>query len=232
MGTISIIAIDGPAASGKSTLGIRLAEKLGYLYFDTGVMYRAVAWSALEHGIDVADESRVASLAETIQIDVRPPSEDDGRVADVIVDGKDVTWSIRDAEVDATVSIVAAYPGVRAALTAKQRRVGLRGKVVMVGRDIGTVVLPEADLKLYLEASPQVRAKRRYQERQARDEVVSYESILESMRRRDRLDSTREVAPLQPAEDAILLDSEGLDAEQVFDKVITLLNDRCVGSDG
>ena len=145
---LSIIAIDGPAASGKSTLGRRLADSLGYLFFDTGVMYRAVTWSALQHSMDLGDEAAVTDLAEKIQIDVAPASRSDGRVCDVIVEGKDITWETRRPEVDANVSVVSAYRGVRSAMSKQQRRIGQRGKVVMVGRDIGTVVLPEADLNL------------------------------------------------------------------------------------
>ena len=128
----SIIAIDGPAASGKSTLAKRLAEHLNYLYFDTGVMYRAVTWIVLDHGVSFRDEAAVTELAETIPIDVRPPTVDDGRDYDVLVQGQDITWKIRRAEVEANVSVVSAYPGVRRALSEQQRRVGLRGKVVMV----------------------------------------------------------------------------------------------------
>ena len=160
----NIIAIDGPAASGKSTLGRRLADSLGYLFFDTGVMYRAVTWSAIQRGLEISDEAAVTSLAETVQIDVRPPSKEDGRACDVLLDGVDITWETRRPEVEANVSPVSAYSGVRQALAAKQRRIGLRGQVVMVGRDIGTVVLPEADLKIYLDASAEQRALRRYLE--------------------------------------------------------------------
>ncbi len=215
----NIIAIDGPAASGKSTLGRRLADYLGYLFFDTGVMYRAVTWLALQRGINVYDEARVTALAEEVQIDVLPPSQADGRLYDVRVDHQDVTWEIRRPEVDRAVSVVSAYPGVRKALTAQQRRIGLRGRVVMVGRDIGTVVLPEADLKIYLDASPEERARRRFAELKARGQSADYETILQQVRERDRLDSTRDVAPLQAAADAVRIDSDRLSADEVFEKV-------------
>jgi CMP/dCMP kinase len=149
----STIAMDGPAASGKSTIGLRLAHALGYTFFDTGVMYRAVAWLALQRRLDLLDEAAVTKLAEEANLDIRPASKKDGRACDVLAEGQDVTWETRRPEVDANVSVVSAYPGVRRALSAHQRRIGLRGKVVMVGRDIGTVVLPEADLKIYLDAS-------------------------------------------------------------------------------
>jgi cytidylate kinase len=215
----SIIAIDGPAASGKSTLARQLADELGYLYFDTGVMYRAVTWVALQHGLAIRDEAAVTSLAETIQIDVRPPSRHDGRAYDVWVEGKDITWDIRRPEVDANVSPVAAYAGVRKALSAQQRRIGQRGRVVMVGRDIGTVVLPEAGLKIYLDASAEERARRRYDELVGRGEQASYDEILAGVRRRDHIDSTREVAPLSIAQDAVVLDSNGLSIPQVLQRV-------------
>ncbi len=160
----SIIAIDGPAASGKSTLGLRLSNELGYLFFDTGVMYRAITWLALKFDMDLRDEAEVTNLAETTQIDVAPASKSDGRACDVLIAGKDITWETRLPEVDANVSVVSAYRGVRAALSKQQRRIGQRGNVVMVGRDIGTVVLPEADLKIYLDATAEERSKRRYDE--------------------------------------------------------------------
>jgi cytidylate kinase len=218
----SIIAIDGPAASGKSTLGFRLAEALGYLFFDTGVMYRAVTWAVIDRSINPNDEAAVTALAEQVVIDVRPPSASDGRACDVLVDGRDATWEVRKPEVEAFVSVVAAYPGVRKALSAQQRRIGLRGQVVMVGRDIGTVVLPEADLKIYLDASAEIRAQRRYDEVVNRGGSADYEAILANVRERDRIDSTRAVAPLTAAGDAIRLDSDSLDAEQVFQKVKAL----------
>jgi len=218
----NIIAIDGPAASGKSTLGRRLADSLGYLFFDTGVMYRAVTWVTLQSGVEVGDEAAVTRLAETVQIDVRPPSKEDGRACDVLADGIDITWETRTSEVEANVSPVSAYRGVRQALAAQQRRIGLRGRVVMVGRDIGTVVLPEADLKIYLDASAEQRARRRYNEIIGRGGQADYKQILAGVRRRDKIDSTRAFSPLRPAADAILLDSDRLNADEVFAKVQSL----------
>jgi cytidylate kinase len=217
-----IIAIDGPAASGKSTLGFRVAEALGYLFFDTGLMYRAVTWLALERGLDLNDESAVTQLAEEVPIEVAAPSFMDGRQCDVVVDGHDITWEIRDPLVDANVSTVSAYPGVRRALSMQQRRIGMLGHVVMVGRDIGTVVMPEADLKIYLDASAEQRARRRFDEVIARGGAVDYNVTLEKVRDRDRIDSTRAVAPLRPADDALIVDSDQLDADQVFEKVMAL----------
>jgi len=214
-----IIAIDGPAASGKSTLGRRLADSLGYLFFDTGVMYRAVTWVMLEHGIDVKDEAAVTRLAETVQIDVLSPSKADGRACDVLADGKDITWETRTPEVEAYVSPVSAYRGVRKALATQQRRIGLRGKVVMVGRDIGTVVLPEARLKIYLDATAEERARRRYKEIIDRGVKAEYQAILEGVRMRDEIDSHRAFSPLRAAEDAVVIDSDNMNADEVFAKV-------------
>ncbi|PKN92645.1 MAG: cytidylate kinase [Chloroflexi bacterium HGW-Chloroflexi-6] len=222
MSDLSIIAIDGPAASGKSTLGFRLAEALGYLYFDTGLMYRAVTWLALQRGIDPLDEAAVTRLAEDVPIEVSPASFEDGRPCDIVVDGQDITWKIRQPEVDSNVSVVAAYRGVREALTVQQRRIGLRGRVVMVGRDIGTVVLPEAHIKIYLDASAEERARRRYEETLQRGGTANLEEILSKVNERDRIDSTRDVAPLKAADDAILIDSDKLNADQVFQKALSL----------
>jgi len=218
----SIIAIDGPAASGKSTLAFRLARSLGYLYFDTGLMYRAVTWLALSRKVDIKDETFVTRLAESIPIDVTAPSLEDGRSCDVVVDGQDITWEIRKPEVESNVSIVSAYAGVRQALTLQQRRIGLRGRVVMVGRDIGTVVLPDADLKIYLDASAEERARRRYNEILGRGGHAKYEEILTKVIERDQIDSTRVIAPLKPAADAVILDSDQLDADTVFEKAYDL----------
>jgi cytidylate kinase len=218
-----IIAIDGPAASGKSTLAKRLAEFLGYLYFDTGVMYRAITWVTLDRDVLPTDEEGVTNLAETVTIDVQPPTVDDGRDFDILVGGKDITWEIRTPGVEANVSMISAYPGVRTALSAQQRRVGLRGEVVMVGRDIGTVVLPEADLKVYLDASVEERAQRRFQERISRGDQIVFEDVLDAMRKRDQIDSTRDVAPLRAAEDAIVIDSDAMDIEMVLQKTKALV---------
>lgn len=220
---IRIIAIDGPAASGKSTLAERLASRIGYLYFDTGVMYRAVTLAGLRAGFPPSDEKLITELASEISIDVRPPSQTDGRQYDVVVNGEDVTWEIRSEEVDANVSKISAYSGVRRAMTERQREIGKRGEVIMVGRDIGTVVLPEADLKLYLDASVEARARRRYEERQARGEEVDYDEVLESMRIRDRIDSSRDVAPLHPADDAVIIDTTVLSVDETTERALELI---------
>jgi len=221
----NIVAIDGPAASGKTTVANRLAEKWGYLFFDTGVMYRAVTWLAVHKKISTKDESRVTDLAEQIKIEISPPSQEDGREYDVIADGIDVTWMIRKRKVDARVSRVSAYPGVRKALTQQQRRIGLVGKVIMVGRDIGTVVLPEADLKIYLDASVEERANRRYKQRVDRGEHVALSNILKKLEKRDKIDSTRDVAPLRAAEDAVVINTDKLTIEEVVAQIEKIAQD-------
>jgi cytidylate kinase len=214
-----IVAIDGPAASGKTTVANQLAEKWGYLLFDTGVMYRAVTWLAMHKDISTKDEQAVSTLAHEVNIDVLPPSKDDGREYDVLADGIDVTWFIREQKVDRKVSRVSAYPEVRKALTVQQRRIGLRGNVIMVGRDIGTVVLPEADLKIFLDASVEERARRRYQQRLDRGEKAHYEKILSILKKRDRIDSTREIAPLCAADDAIIINTDDLGIPAVVSEI-------------
>lgn len=234
----AIIAIDGPAASGKSTVGFRLANVLDYLFFDTGVMYRAVTWAALAQGVAIDDEEAIGALAHAITIDIRPPQPDqqDGRHATVLVDGRDVTWLIRAPEVDRNVSAVSAYPEVRTAMTTKQRAIAQRyGRgdaekrgIVMVGRDIGTVVMPDAPLKLYVDAAPEERARRRHQELAKQGKHVPYDEVLADMVRRDRIDSERALSPLCRAEDAIRIDNSTQSADdtlaQALDALRTTVN--------
>lgn len=217
------IAIDGPSASGKSTIGALLAHELGYLYFDTGVMYRAVAAIALARGVKIGDEAAITALAEQVRLDIATPAINDGRDVTVLADGVDITWDIRRREVEKAVSPVSTYPGVRAALRLQQRRIGEAGRIVMVGRDIGTVVLPDADLKIYLDATLAERARRRFLERVARGEEVDFEQVQHDVRHRDEIDSTREHAPLAAADDAILVDSTGLSVEEVLQRVLGLI---------
>ncbi len=223
MSLINLIAIDGPAASGKSTLAEIISKRLGYFYFDTGAMYRAVTLAALERFGNVDNEEQVVELAGNIQIDVRPSTVNDGRSMDVLVDGKDVTWQIRTPQVDQKVSKVSAYAGVRKAMTEQQRRIGERGQMVMVGRDIGTVVFPDAAFKIYLEASPEERSRRRYAEILQRGGSASFDEILASIKKRDAIDSSREVAPLSVAADAHIIDSDGKTIDEVVEEVLKIL---------
>ncbi len=221
------IAIDGPAASGKTTVGELLARRLGYLFLDTGVMYRAVTWAALRDDVDVRDQDRVTELAHELEIRIADSTQDDGRQYTVLVDGVDVTWHIRSPAVDTDVSIVAAYPGVRRALVPMQRRTADEEPVVMVGRDIGTVVLPNADLKIFLDATVEERARRRWQEMRDRGkEEVDYRTVLDSMRRRDMIDKSRDVSPLRPAWDAVAIDTTGLTVDEVVDEAHRLVEER------
>lgn len=219
---VSSIAIDGPAASGKSTLAKRMARHLGYLYFDTGVMYRAVTYAALQQDVPIGDEDAISRLAGGLDIDVQP-NGGEGQPFRVLLDGENITGHIRSADIDRHVSEVSTYPGVRQAMTARQRQIAQRGRVVMVGRDIGTVVLPDADLKIYLDASVEARARRRFGEIRAQGGKQDYESVLESMRQRDRLDSSRALAPLKPAEDAVILDTTRLSIDEVFEEALSLV---------
>ena len=221
---IQTIAIDGPAGSGKSTIGWGLARHLGFLYFDTGVMYRAVTLAALQRALDMRDEAIISTMSEAIRIEVLPPTTDDGRQYTVLLDDDDVTWAIRQPDVDANVSIISAYPRVRSAMVREQRRVAHRGRVVMVGRDIGTVVMPTADLKLYLDASVEERARRRTLELRRRGEAADYPSILTSMQARDYTDTTRATSPLKPAEDALIVDCTNMDAQDTLEYVIKLVD--------
>lgn len=220
------ITLDGPAASGKSTLGERLAESLDFMYLDTGVMYRAVTLAVLKKNVDVNDEGQVTKVAEEMDLDIHPATIDDGRSNDVILEREDVTWEIRLPDVEAHVSQVSAYKGVRVAMTKKQREIGNRGGIVMVGRDIGTVVLPDAEIKLYLDASVEERAKRRYLELLNRGKQATYESVLDDLKRRDKIDSSRAIAPLRPAEDAIMIDSDHMNAEEVFQYIFKLVKEK------
>jgi len=217
------IAIDGPAASGKSTIGRMLADHLGFLFLDTGCMYRAATLAALRKKIDVNDEVAVVALTEGLDLDIHPLSEEiDGRLYTVMLGGKDVTWDLRDADVDVNVSQVSAYKGVRTDLVRRQRELASRGRVVVVGRDIGTVVLPMAPLKLYIVASVEERAKRRWLEQKVRDESMTFEQVLADIGRRDQFDGHRQHSPMRRADDAIVVDTTDRAPDQVLCEILSL----------
>jgi len=217
------IAIDGPAGAGKSTIGALVAERLGYLFLDTGAMYRAVALAALERGIDPDDAIALETLAREVRINIGPPTIRDGRAYTVLLDGKDVTWDIRDGRIDRVVSQVARVPAVRDAMLEQQRSLAARGRVVMVGRDIGTVVLPDAERKIFLTASAAERARRREEELAARGEQRPRQELLHEILRRDQLDSERAVAPLRAADDAIVVETDGQSVGQALDRVLSVI---------
>jgi cytidylate kinase len=213
------IAIDGPAGVGKSTVGERLAKQLHYLYLDTGAMYRALTWLALQRKIDLDDTAALGALAETFDLEIILPTVADGRQYTVLVEGRDVTWELRSPEVDRAVSLVSRHPPVRAAMRRRQREIGERGGVVMAGRDIGTVVLPNAQLKIYLTASLEERARRRWLELRAKEDTApTFEEVLAEVERRDALDSAQSA----PAADAVLIHTDHLSVEQVIQHILEL----------
>jgi len=213
-----IIAIDGPVGSGKSTVARRVAAMLGYTHLDSGAMYRAVGLKALRAGVPLDSAERLAEIAEAARIDLVPQ---DGKLR-VLLDGEDVTEAIRTHDVAHAASVAAAVPGVRHPMVDEQRRAGAQGGVVMEGRDIGSVVFPDADLKIFLDASPEVRAARRQREHEEKGEPMEFEKVLEEVLARDRRDREREMSPLVRAADAVVVDNTAMDAEETA-RVIVLL---------
>jgi len=211
-----VIAIDGPSGAGKSTVARLLADRLGYIYIDTGAMYRAVGWKAKREGIDPADEPRLAELCAGTEVTIKKDNSDPR----FYVDGIDVTGEIRTPEMGMMASAVSKSPAVRARLLTFQRELGSRGGVVMDGRDIGTVVFPDADVKFYLDASAEVRGRRRYLELKAKGMDVDLGRITKEIEDRDRQDSNRAIAPLRKADDAHLIDSSGMNIEDVLKSII------------
>jgi cytidylate kinase len=211
-----VIAIDGPSGAGKSTLAKRLAKELEFIYLDTGAMFRALALKVLRRSIDLADDARLAELVRTTEIDLK---EEGGRLA-VLLDGEDVASQIRTPEVSQMASKVSALRVVRARMLELQRELGRRGSVVAEGRDIGTVIFPEAEVKIFLDASIAERARRRWQELRASGRLVDLQETQREIEERDRRDSEREVAPLRQADDALLIDSSAVSADEVADMVL------------
>ena len=223
------IAIDGPAGSGKSSVARRVAALLGYLYLDSGAMYRALALKALERKVPLEDEVRLEALAKETRIELKaatPELEAAGAKNRVLLDSREVTREIRAAEVAQAASRLATIAGVRRVLVAEQQRAGAGGGVVMEGRDIGTVVFPEAELKIFLDASPEVRAERRWKEHQEKGEAFTLEEVLEEVRVRDRRDREREVSPLVRATDAVLVDNTAMGIEETARLIVMLAHER------
>jgi cytidylate kinase len=220
-----IIAIDGPVGSGKSTVARRVAELLGYAYLDSGAMYRALAWKALERGVplEAADSAaKLTDLAAGTRIDLEATPQG----LRVLLDGADVTNEIRQPEVSQASSRVAIIPGVRHLLVAEQQRAGRNGGVVMEGRDIGTVVFPHADLKIFLDASVEVRAERRWRELHEKDSSIQLSRVIQDVRERDRRDREREVSPLVQAEDAVLVDNSAMNVEETARLIVMLASEK------
>ena len=215
------IAIDGPSGAGKSTLDRMLAQELGYLYVDTGAIYRTVGLCAFRKGVEPTDARAVTALLDGMEIDLR--YEQDG-VQHMYLDGEDVTREIRRHEISRYASDVSAIPAVRAFLLERQRELARRGDVIMDGRDIGTNILPNADVKIYLTASVETRAKRRYDELASKGESCDFDEIARDIKERDERDMTREIAPLKKAEDAILVDSSDMTIDEVVSKICSFCN--------
>jgi len=215
-----LIAIDGPVAVGKSSVGSLLARRLGYVFFDTGMVYRAFTWKVLKSGIPPGDEEKLCQLVNTTKFDFVPIKS--GWYLSPLIDDEDISSKVLCPEIEEQVSLTSKIAGVRQALVLEQRRLAQRGKLVMAGRDIGTVVLPWAELKIFLTASTEERAMRRYKELLERGENTSLEIVLADLRRRDEIDTHRTISPLKPAEDAIIIDTENFSLEQVIDKTYAL----------
>jgi cytidylate kinase len=217
-----IIAIDGPVGSGKSTVARRVAELLGYTHLDSGAMYRAVAWKALGDRVPLDSPEQLAGLASRVRIDL---VSQDGK-QHVILDGEDITDWIRTTEVSHAASVVAVIPGVRHPLVSEQRRAGAEGGVVMEGRDIGSVVFPNADLKIFLDASPEIRSQRRWQELREKGEASDPLVVLADVRARDQRDRERKMSPLVRAPDAVVVDNTAMDAEETARVIVLLAGEK------
>lgn len=218
MPPITSIAIDGPVASGKTAVGRAVAGRLGLRFLDTGAMYRAVTWAAVQRGTGLDDPNALTELAESIEMLLVADEAGDR----LLVDGEDVTDHLRDRDVERGVSLVSAVSGVRTAMVSQQRSVARQGPIVMVGRDIGTVVLPDADVKVFLEASVDVRAGRRYHEMRSQVKSPDYQDVVDDLTSRDKIDSERADSPLAPASDAVRLHTDDLTVDQVVERILTM----------
>lgn len=211
------IAVDGPAGSGKSSVSFALAQRLNYLFVDTGAFYRAITLLTLQQKVDPHASAQVVSVARAASLDMTPETNDDGRQFTFLANGEDITPLLNRPDVEEHVSDVAANAGVRAAILNAQRKLAARGNVIMAGRDIGSVVLPDADLKLYIDASLDKRAQRRFKQRRANNEPADLDAIRAGLRKRDEIDSNRDTAPLRRAEDAVYLDTTNLTLDEAIE---------------
>jgi cytidylate kinase len=219
------IAIDGPAGAGKSTVAQKVAQALGYLYIDTGAMYRAATWITLEKKIDISNTNEIIAGVKVADIELKPPDDSSrGRIR-VFVNGDDVTMIVRSRIITRFVSPVSAIAGVRKILVAKQQKMAERGGVVMDGRDIGTVVLPNAEIKIFLTASSEIRAKRREQDLKEMGQIADFKTVLAEIEARDLFDSTREESPLKKAPDAIEINTDNISADEVVEKILKMCRD-------
>ena len=219
----SIIAIDGPVAAGKTAVGTQLAHQMGYRFIDTGSMYRAITWAALRDQVEPEDEAGLTALAHRVQIEVAPS---DGLTGPRIrIDGVDVTGELRTRVVEQGVSLVSRFSQVRQAMVYRQRALAQEGRIIMAGRDIGTVVLPDADLKIFLTASSGERARRRYREMEEMGQSPEFARVLEDLLKRDKLDIERANSPLRPGDDAHIIDTDHIDLAQVVERILALMED-------
>ena len=216
------VSLDGPGSSGKSSVGAAAASQLGYRFLDTGVLYRAITWLSVQRGVDPEDEAALVALVPELEL----VPDDEGRMRKIRIDGLDVTDQLHDSEVDRRVSAVSRQPDVRTALLMTQRSLAAEGRIIVAGRDIGTVVLADADLKLYLDVSLEERARRRAAERGLASDSAEAMAILEDLRRRDHLDSSREVAPLRVPDDAVVVRSDGREFGETVAEVVRLIHEH------
>jgi cytidylate kinase len=217
------MTIDGPAGAGKSTVAKLVADRLGYLYIDTGAMYRALTWLCMKNGLSPNDEAGIIELVRTAKVVLKPGDKSSHQLARVFVNGQEITKQIRTREITQLVSPISAIPAVRAYLIDQQRSMATAGGVVLDGRDTGTVVLPDADIKLFLTASPEVRAERRYKELRALGDEVDFEKLKEEIIERDRRDTNRSISPLRMADDAVLILTDNMQIEEVVSHIINLI---------
>ncbi len=217
----NVIAIDGPGGAGKSTVALKLAEKLGYKYLDTGAMYRALTYKILKENININNKEKVIELAQNTKITFTPSKEN--KKQRILIDNKDVTEHIRNEKIDKNVSMVAQIKGIREYLVKQQQKIAKKGKIIMDGRDIGTNVLPDADFKFYINASLDERARRRFLDEKNKKSEITYEKIKENLIKRDKIDTNRKHSPLKKADDAVEIDTTNLTIKETVDCLLDII---------